>query len=108
VTCTITVENLDPDHGVANLRVANTVPFPGSTACTSNADCSGGRVCTKLSHCATVISGCATSLAPNDTTPGSGTDFTSCTFQEVATIAGCASGTTKSLIDMIETSGMDA
>src|SRR5437016_3367183 len=46
VTCTVTVENMDGDHGVAKLALTKQMPFPGGTT--------------------TAITGCAASLAPND------------------------------------------
>src|SRR5438552_3997876 len=45
-TCTVTIENLDPDHGVAALTVTDQVPFPGGVI--------------------TPVIGCAPGLAPSD------------------------------------------
>src|SRR5882724_5981758 len=88
VTCTVTVENQDPDHGVNNLTLTNTVPFPGGVT--------------------SPITGCAASLGPSDGSQGSGVDFTTCTFDETASVANCTSGTTKSLTDHVDVSGEDA
>lgn len=62
VTCTISIENQDPDHGVNNLTVTNEFPFPGGTI--------------------TPLVGCATSLTAADAVDDAGPDFTSCTVQE--------------------------
>ena len=85
VTVTVTIENQDTDHGVKNLAVTNTVPFPGGTT--------------------SPVAGCATSLAANDGVPGSGPDFTTCTFQEPTPITCAASSFPQT--DQINASGLD-
>ena len=85
VTVTITIENQDTDHGVKNLTVTNTMPFPGGTPAP--------------------VAGCASSLGPNDGVPGSGTDFTSCSFQETLPIT--CSATNSNVTDQINTSALD-
>src|SRR5947209_1181559 len=62
VTCTATIENLDPDHSLVNITVTNQAPFPGGPI--------------------TTVTGCPSSLQPNDGSQGSGTDFGTCTFTE--------------------------
>jgi len=85
VTVTVTIENQDVDHGVKNLAITNTVPFPGGTT--------------------SAVAGCAASLGPNDGIPGSGTDFTSCSFQETLPIT--CSATNTNVTDQINASALD-
>ena len=85
ITVRVTVENQDPDHGVKNLAITNTVPFPGGTT--------------------TTVTGCASSLGPSDSVTGSGPDFTTCTFQETLPITCSATNTT--LTDQVSASGSD-
>ena len=85
VTITVTVENQDVDHGVKNLAITNTVPFPGGTT--------------------SPVVGCASSLTASDGIPGSGTDFTSCSFQESLPIT--CSSTNTNVTDQINASGLD-
>jgi hypothetical protein len=85
VTVTVTIENQDTDHGVKNLAVTNTVPFPGGTT--------------------SAVAGCATSLGPNDGVPASGPDFTTCSFQEKLPIT--CSSTNTNVTDQINASGLD-
>lgn len=85
VTVTITVENQDFDHGVKNLAITNTVPFPGGTT--------------------SAVVGCASSLTASDGVPGSGTDFTTCSFQETLPIT--CSSTDTAVTDQINASGLD-
>jgi cysteine-rich repeat protein len=85
VTCRITVENRDPDHGVTNLQVTDQVPFPGGPVLPAT--------------------GCATSLAPADGTPDAGGDFTSCTFEQH--LDSCT-GTMSSVRDLAAASAVDA
>ena len=85
VTVTITIENQDDQHGVKNLAVTNTVPFPGGPT--------------------TPVVGCASSLAPSDGIPGSGPDFTTCSFQETLPIT--CSSTNTNTTDQASASGLD-
>jgi hypothetical protein len=85
VKVTVTVENQDRDHGVKNLTITNTVPFPGGTTST--------------------IPGCDTTLGPSDGVPGSGDDFTTCEFQE--TIPITCSTTNTPITDQINATGLD-
>ena len=85
VIVTVTVENQDVDHGVKNLAITNTVPFPGGTT--------------------TPVAGCATSLTASDGVPGSGTDFTSCSFQETLPIT--CSATNTNVTDQLNASALD-
>jgi cysteine-rich repeat protein len=85
VTCRITVENRDPDHGVTNLQVTDQVPFPGGPVLPAT--------------------GCATSLAPSDGTPDAGADFTSCEFEQHL---DTCSGTVSSVRDLAAASAVDA
>ena len=86
ITVRVTVENQDPAHGVKNLVITNTVPFPGGTT-------------------TTVTTGCATSLGPRDLNVGSGADFTTCDFQETLPITCSATNTT--FTDQVNASGLD-
>ena len=85
VTILVTVENQDPQHGVKNLAITNTVPFPGGTT--------------------TPVTTCATSLGPKDLVAGGGSDFTSCTFEETLPIT--CSATNTNLTDQVNASGLD-
>ena len=85
ITVRVTVENQDPAHGVKNLVITNTVPFPGGTT--------------------TTVTGCDSSLGPRDATPGTGDDFTTCEFQETLPITCSATNTT--LTDQVNASGLD-
>jgi hypothetical protein len=85
VTVTVTVENQDVAHGVKNLTITNTVPFPGGTT--------------------TPVVGCETNLAASDGVPGQGPDFTSCSFQE--TIPITCDSTNTNVTDQINASGLD-
>lgn len=91
VTCTITIENQDADHGVVNIVVTNQVPFNSPP----HADGTPAPV-----------SGCATSLSANNGVPNSGPDFTSCTVQE--TFNQPCSGTSQIIRDRVEVTGDDA
>jgi cysteine-rich repeat protein len=89
VQCTTTLENQDPQHGVLNLAPTNTVPFPGGST--------------------SAISGCASTLAAKDGTPDSGPDFTSCTFDELVSVAQCNLGVfNNSVTDQVSATGNDA
>jgi hypothetical protein len=71
VTCTITVENQDPAHGVRNLTVTNQITGPIAGSVVTLLDC-------------TADDGDGTfSLGANDGVPDSGPDFTSCTSDEI-------------------------
>jgi hypothetical protein len=71
VTCTITVENQDGQHGVRNLTITNQITNPGPGPIVTLLDCDKDD-------------GDGTfSLAANDGTPDSGPDFTTCTAAEV-------------------------
>lgn len=85
VTVTVSIENQDDQHGVKNLAITNTVPFPGGTT--------------------SAVAGCASSLGPNDGTPGSGADFTKCQFEETLPIT--CSSTNTNLTDQVNASGLD-
>ena len=85
VKITVTVENQDGNHGVKNLAITNTVPFPGGTT--------------------TTVAGCASSLGPSDGVPGSGDDFTTCEFLETLPIT--CSSTNTNVTDQVVGSGLD-
>lgn len=86
VTCTVSIENQDPDHGVKNLSVTNQVPFPGGPTAT--------------------VSGCAATLAANDGNVGAGSDFTSCSFQE--TLNQPCPGSSIVVTDRVTAEGLDS
>lgn len=85
VKVTVTVENQDRDHGVKNLAITNTVPFPGGTT--------------------SPIPGCATTLGPSDGVPGGGSDFTTCEFEE--TIPITCSTTNTPITDQVNAMALD-
>jgi hypothetical protein len=85
VKITVTVENQDRDHGVKNLVITNTVPFPGGTT--------------------TTVVGCSTTLAVSDGVPGSGDDFTTCEFLE--TLPFTCSTTNTNVTDQVNASALD-
>ena len=67
MTCTITVENQDMQHGVRNLTITNQITNPGPGPVVTLLDCDkddGDGTFT---------------LGPGDGIPDSGPDFTTCT-----------------------------
>jgi cysteine-rich repeat protein len=86
VTCRISVENVDPDHGVSMLQITDQVPFPGGPIIP--------------------VTGCATALGPSDDTPDAGADFTQCEVQQLLD-APCP-GTSITLQDLAAAFGFDA
>ena len=85
VTVTVKIENQDNLHGVKNLIITNTVPFPGGST--------------------TPVTDCATSLEASDGVPGSGPDVTQCSFQETLPIT--CSTTNTNVTDQINASALD-
>jgi hypothetical protein len=81
----VRIENQDTDHGIKNLSVTNTFPFPGGTTSAVTCDRS--------------------TLTANDGVAGSGTDFTFCEFDETLPIT--CSATNTNFTDQINASGLD-
>ena len=69
IMCTFSIQNQDPQHGVINLAVSNTVPFPGGT--TSAVPCTqGGMAVTTLGAFMSATDTCTGSV--DETTPACG------------------------------------
>src|SRR5262249_39267533 len=85
VTCTVSVENQDPDHG-ANITITSQLPFPG------------GEV--------GAVTGCNTFLGPNAGLEGAGTDFTTCLVQEI--LPPCTGDGLILVLDQFTANGEDA
>ena len=82
VMCTVTVQNLDPAHGVSSLTVHNQVPFPGGSTVALSCD--------------------ATSLSAN----GSLGDTTTCSAPETLN-ATCPAGSTITEVDRVMANATD-
>jgi len=85
VTCTVTIENKDFDHGVKNLTVTNQVPFPGGPT--------------------TPVAGCSASLEADDGVDGSGTDSPAVVFKRWP--PSLAQQLTAFLTDEVRVAGLD-
>jgi len=101
ITCAVTIENEDPDHGLNVSQVTNQFPFP-----CAGLTCPPGPIVPIIDCTADGDGDGAFFLGPNDGDTNTGADFTSCTTEETLNIE--CTGTERTAADQVVVEGTDA